>query len=348
MGGGAAPTQHAPPPQPSPARGAGRFRRVGVVLLLVAAIALAAWIATDPYRVIRAGFTRQRIAAGLSQGSIDVAGHHWIYAYSDDAPDTAPTIVMLHGFTGSKENWYPLARELRGRYRLLIPDLPGWGESERKASADYGFVAQAARVAAFIEAVSPRRPVVLLGHSMGGGIAALAAARYPRRVARVGLLDAAGVRFDDNRFGEEVLAGGNPFAVSDVATMRRYLDTVYHDPDAKPRIPWPVDRIYIARRIRDAAFEQAVLARIGRGGERFLPGHDAANIHQPALLLWCRQDAVIDPSALQLYAARIPQARRVLLDGCGHMSLMEKPHAVAHSVVELVQTPVLKPSEAKP
>ena len=54
---------------------------------------------------------------------------------------------MLHGFTGSKENWYPLAERLRGRYRLLVPDLPGWGESERKPDADYGYVAQDARVA---------------------------------------------------------------------------------------------------------------------------------------------------------------------------------------------------------
>ena len=316
---------------------------MAAALLVVFAVA----IASDPYRLVRAEFSRQRIAAGLSKGSVAVAGHRWVYAYSDDAPATAPTIVMLHGFTGSKENWYPLARELRGRYRLLIPDLPGWGESERQPGTDYGFVAQSARVAAFIAAVSPHEPVVLLGHSMGGGIAALTAARHSRLVSRVGLLAAAGVRFADNRFGEEVLAGRNPFAVSDVATMHRYLDTVYHDDAAKPWIPWPVDRIYIARRVRDAAFEQSVLERIGRGSERFLPGIEAANIHQPALLLWCRQDAVIDPSALRLYAARMPQARRVLLDGCGHMSLMEKPREVAQAVTSLVAIPVLT-SEAKP
>jgi abhydrolase domain-containing protein 6 len=51
---------------------------------------------------------------------------------------------------------------------------------------------------------------------------------------------------------------------------------------------------------------------------------------------------------LQLYAARIPQARRVLLDGCGHMSLMEKPREVAQAVSGLVDTPATKPSEAKP
>ena len=42
---------------------------------------------------------------------------------------------------------------------------------------------------------------------------------------------------------------------------------------------------------------------------------------------------MIDASALDLYAARIPQARKVLLDGCGHMSLMERPREVADAVV---------------
>ena len=172
---------------------------------------------------------------------------------------------------------------------------------------------------------------------VGGGIAALVAARYPELIDRVGLLDAAGVRFADNRFGEEVLAGRNPFEVRDVPTMHRYLDTVFHVDAAKPWIPWPADGIYIARRQREAAFEQAVLDRIGRGDERFLPGDEAAHIRQPALLLWCRQDAVIDPSALDLYAARMPQAAKVLLDGCGHMSLMEQPAAVADAVVALIE-----------
>ena len=320
-----------------------RALRLSHVLIAAAVMAAALFVVAavvvwrDPYAVVRAEFTRQRVAAGLSQASLRAAGHRWTYALSDDAPDRASTIVMLHGFTGSKENWYPLAERLRGRYRLRIPDLPGWGQSQRREGQDYGFVAQAERVAAFIGRVSPGEPVVLLGHSMGGGIAALVAARYPQRVARVGLLDAAGVRFNVNRFGEEVLAGRNPFAVSDDASLQRYIDTVFLDPAAKPWIPWPVSEAVIARRRRDAAFEQRVLDRIGRSDERFAPGAAAGDIDQPALLLWCRQDAVIDASALELYAARIPQAQRVLLDGCGHMSLMEQPDAVARAVQRLIE-----------
>ena len=321
-------------------------RMLKAVALLAAAFicAMAVWLWRDPLALVHAEFARQRWSAGLSLGQAQVAGHRWAYAVSEADVADAPTIVMVHGFTGSKENWYPLAVKLRGRYRLVIPDLPGWGDSERIEGADYGFVAQSERVAAFIDQVvragsakAGGSEVVLLGHSMGGGIVALAAANHPQDIARVGLFDAAGVRFKDNRFGEEVLAGKNPFAVTDEASLKRYIDTVFQVDSAKPSIPWPASRALVAWRRQQAPFEQAVLDKIGRGDQRFLPGEAASRIDQPALLLWCRQDQVIDASAIDLYGARMPQAMKVLLDGCGHMSIIERPDDVAAAVQLLIE-----------
>jgi len=322
-------------------------RRTRIAAVAAAAVlAVGGIVASDPYMLVRAQFQSQRLWSGLDVAETNAAGHRWVYAHADnvsvdasgDAPAGVTTVVMIHGFTGSKENWYPLAQRLHGKYRLLIPDLPGWGESERKPGMDYGFGAQTERVAAFIQALSPGKPVVLLGHSMGGGIAALVAARYPRLVAKVGLLDAAGVRFDENQFGLDVLAGKNPFAVTDEASLQRYIDIVFHRQQAKPWIPWPASSGLIEKRKRDAAFEQSVLDKIGRGPDQFTPGDEAANIHQPALLLWGRQDAVIDRSAMALYAAKMPQAREVLVDDAGHMSLMEQPAKVADAVVQLIDS----------
>ena len=106
---------------------------------------------------------------------------------------------------------------------------------------------------------------------------------------------------------------------------------------ARPWIPWPASRGYIDRRRAQASFEQDVLARIGRGPERFAPGDAAAGIGQPALLLWGAQDRVIDPSAMGLYAQRMPQATQVLIDDAGHMALMEHPDAVAAAVTALIE-----------
>lgn len=306
----------------------------GAILLL---LALIVW--RDPWLVVRTEFAKQRMLLGAERRETVVDDHRWVWVELPAERADAPTIVMLHGYTGSKENWYRLARALKGRYRMVIPDLPGWGESQRVDGADYGFVAQSARLAAFLlrPEVSGGKPVVLLGHSMGGGIAALTAARRPQAIARVGLLNAAGVRFDDNRFGLDVLAGRNPFAVTDRASLQRYFETVFEDRATMPHVPWPVDRLYIARRRDEAPFEQTVLDRIGRGPEALLPGEEAANILQPTLLLWCREDKVIHWSAMVRYAERIPHASQVLLEGCGHMSLMERPGETAEAVVLLVE-----------
>ncbi len=302
---------------------------LGVVLLL----------RHKPFLLLRLEGLRQRSGSGLHRRQAQVAGHRWTYLQRAATEPTAPTLLLLHGFTGSKENWLPLARALGTRYHLIIPDLPGWAESQRIAGEDYGFLVQAERVAAFAAHCVRRAgsECVLIGHSMGGGIAALAAALYPARFDRVGLLNAAGVRFADNAFGQTVLEGHNPFAVHDAASLRRYIDTAFLLERSKPRIPaWAVPLV-VAWRRREADFEQQVLARIGRGEEAFLPFEQAALIRQPVLLLYCVQDAVIDASALALYAQRLPQAIQVMLDGCGHMSIVEKPNDVAQAIATLIQ-----------
>lgn len=326
------------PETPAPAAARPSRWRALLLIWLPAALLLAivGGLIADPGLVVRGEFAKQRWLLGGESRSLVAAEHRWTYVVVEADRADAPTVVLLHGYTGSKENWYRMARALRGRYRLVIPDLPGWGQSERKPGANYGYIAQSRRMVAFLDALGGK-PVTLVGHSMGGGIAVLTAAAAPERVARLGLIASAGVRFADNRFATEVDAGRNPFAVSDEATLERYLSTVFHNRETRPPTPWPGSAIYIAQRRRDAAFELSVLARIGRGEERFLPGEAARDIAQPTLLLWCRQDAVIDHSAMAVYAARIAHASQITLEGCGHMAQMERPAESAAAIDLLIQ-----------
>ena len=302
----------------------------GIGLLGIAAV----W--RDPYRLVRAEYRRQARVLRFARRHAVIDDTRWAYVERTAVGPAAPTLVLLHGYTGSKENWFVLARALGRRYRLLAPDLPGWGDSTREADGDYGYAAQADRVASFLQRIGGG-PVVLVGHSMGGGIAAVVAARHPQLVSRLALLDASGVEFADNRFGLDVLDGQNPFGVVDRASLERYLGILFHQRASRPPIPWPAGHAVIAHRRREGAFEQSVLDHIGRGADRFLPATAAADIRQPTLLLWGAQDQVIDPSAMALFGARIAHARQVLLDDCGHMSLMEQPKAVAAAIATLVE-----------
>src|SRR5829696_8717210 len=95
-----------------------------------------------------------------------------------------PPLVLLHGFTQTRQSWRRTARALAGRYRAVIPDLPGHGQSlHRTPSFD--------ACAAYVRALTPAAPFTLAGYSMGGRIALHAAlALGPRIVERLVLVGA--------------------------------------------------------------------------------------------------------------------------------------------------------------
>src|SRR4051795_4146686 len=83
-----------------------------------------------------------------------------------------PPLVLLHGFTQTRQSWRRTANELAGRYRVIVPDLPGHGQSaHRTASFD--------AATAYIRALAPQTPFTLVGYSMGGRIALRAAFELP-------------------------------------------------------------------------------------------------------------------------------------------------------------------------
>jgi abhydrolase domain-containing protein 6 len=310
-------------------RARGRGLRRLLLALAAGIVAGVATLALWPNLALEAEYLRLRWLAGAVEHDVQVGEHRVRYL---EAGNGAP-LVLVHGFTGSKENWLPLMRLLKGRYRVIAPDLPGWGESERQPHGDYGFAAQGRRLGDFLDAVAPGQAVQLVGHSMGGGIAAVWAGLAPPGLHRLVLLDAAGVPFE-NDFSRRVGAGEHPFEVLDVAGLHRQIDLVFAQ---RPFLPWPADRALAAQRLAQQPFERAVLAQIaGNPDAAFLPGESARSIQAPTLLLWCRGDRVIDPAAASEYARRIGDNRIVLLEDCGHMPMMEQPQATAQALVEFL------------
>ena len=308
-------------------------RKALIAGTLGTALATVGFAATAPERVLQAEYARQRWLAGAALHRVDVAGHRWsVLEAGDRAAKDKPLIVLVHGFVGSKENWLPVMRELSRDYRLVAPDLPGWGESQRIGGIDYGPLAQMERLADYLRTLD-ETPALVVGHSMGGQLVGLLASRHPELVRRIGLMSSAGVTFEENAFANAVLAGENPYQVTTKPELRRFLNIVFADP---PFVPWPVDEALVRRRRADRDFEQRVLDAIGRGPEALLLEQELADIRAPALLLWCRDDKVIDVSAAETFARGLRESTTVLLSGCGHMPLMAQPKQVAEAVVSFV------------
>lgn len=103
-----------------------------------------------------------------------------------------PAVVLLHGSPGSNDEVAEIARHLAHRFRVLAPDLPGFGGSDRGVP-DYSFLAHAGYVRQLLDSLKIRR-AHLVGFSMGGGVILSLADLAPERVASLTLLSAIGVQ----------------------------------------------------------------------------------------------------------------------------------------------------------
>lgn len=133
------------------------------------------------------------------------------------------TLLFLHGSWTDSSQWTPVIEQLSARYHCLVPDLPGFGESERSPQ-HYSVETQVEALAEYLETLRIRQ-VYLVGHSLGGWIAASYALRYREQVKGLVLLSAEGlpVKAAQNRWRQaRWLVGRAPMWVA-VLRLARLL-----------------------------------------------------------------------------------------------------------------------------
>ena len=317
------------------ARVARRLKILGIAIIAVAVVALAVYLIA-PRVVLDGAITWQKWRDGLHEETVQVGNTRWVYVAG--GKKDGPPLVLLHGYGGSYANWLLAARYLTGNFRVIIPDLPGWGASTRLPNADYGYAAQVDRLHGFVEGLHLGK-MALAGHSMGGAIAGLYAAKYPKNIAALVLIDSAGVRFKKNAFVGELQAGKSPFDIDDRAGFQHLEAMLFADP---PTVPPRIQDVFIERSQQNRGFRDKVMREITAPDTRYALEPELADITAPTLAIWCMQDAIIDPSALDAIRKGLTHSSDIgvtQLQGCGHMSIMEKPREVARAITQFVLLP---------
>ncbi|MBP7370745.1 MAG: alpha/beta fold hydrolase, partial [Arenimonas sp.] len=178
-----------------------------LIALMVTLVLGIGFVYVFPEQAIQLEYARQRAMAGAELRSKTVNDERWSYLEAGQGE----LIVLVHGYTGSKENWLPIMRALAKTHRVIAVDLPGWGESEPITGKDYGPLAQAEQLSAFLKSEN-QAAALLVGHSMGGMIAGMLALDHPQQVQRLVLMSSAGVIPAQNEFARLSLQGKSPFA----------------------------------------------------------------------------------------------------------------------------------------
>jgi len=300
-----------------------KMKKIVILTPLVILLALVGVYFLFPAATVDLLRTAERSAGGLKQHSIDVEGLR--IAYLEGGKGDA--LVLLHGFGANKDNWTRFGKHLTPHFRVIAPDLPGFGESSADPDADYTISAQVERVKALIRALGIKS-LHLGGSSMGGTIAGAYASDYPEEVKGLLLLAPGGVASSEPSEMYRRLKEGkpNPLVAKSAEDYEHLLDFVFVK---RPFIPTVIKRYLIQEAIEhqplnSKIFKQLLSSRDVPPLEVLLNG-----LPVPTLIVWGTHDRVLHVSAAKILEAVMPNAKAAVMDAVGHLPMIEKPKETA-------------------
>jgi pimeloyl-ACP methyl ester carboxylesterase len=299
------------------------FRLVLVACALAASALLSGCESAGP-RMKESAYAMERSRAGLVRKELLLAdGTRIVYLEGG----TGAPLVLVHGFGADKDNFTRVSRWLVPHYRVIVPDLVGFGESAHLPDVDYRYAAQAQRLHAFVEALGLSR-VDLGGNSMGGGIAMSFAAQHPREVASLWLIDAAGIAEAPPSELVRIITstGTNPLMISKESDFPAFLKFVMVDP---PWIPASVMDVLARERIANQDLERKVFQQIATDSV----SGAVEGLQTPTLIVWGAEDRALSPGTVPVLQALLPNAQAIVMPHVGHAPMIERPKEAAEDYV---------------
>ncbi|MBC8072212.1 MAG: alpha/beta fold hydrolase [Deltaproteobacteria bacterium] len=270
-----------------------------------------------PARIVEVLLAARRRAARLRRGSVQIDGFTIPYLEGG----RGETVVLLHGFGDSKDSFVDAVHPLLAHHRVVMPDLPGFGEATYDPSFDHRLAHLAAILGRFIAGLGAER-VHLVGNSLGGALALRLAIDHPERFASLALIDAAGVEQPTpSPLQRKLDAGENPFVLGALEEYDAWIAFVMQ---RVPPMPWGVRRHLARAFLARAPIHAKVMDDLLRHEDDELTG-ELDRVRTPTLILWGSEDRLIDVSSAHVMQQRIPGAKLVVLHGVGHCPQYELP-----------------------
>lgn len=287
----------------------------------------------------------------------DLPGGSRVFFY--DSGGSGPAVFLLHGLQDEADTWRHVFAPLAARYRVVAPDLPGFGRSDKRPRG-YGAPYYADIAVALADYLRIDRFAVA-GNSLGAVIAEVVTLTRPERVSAMAALDgslrvvarpASNLNLIQQLFMLdhldrayfERLRAGPPEACYD--TLRPF----YADLDALPE----ADRDFLFQRVNERVWDEpqrlAALA-IQKGALPFflkagrrLAGRLPA-LKTPTLVVWGEQDRVFPLANARPRADAQPGAQLAILEGVGHLPQQERPERLLEAMLPFfdaaINTPIL-------
>ena len=264
-------------------------------------------------------------------------------AYRDEGTGS-DTLLLVHGMAGSSATWRYVLPELSSRYRVLAPDMPGHGASD-KPRGDYSLGAYAATLRDLLGALDVERATVV-GQSLGGGVALQLAYQYPRLCERLVLISSGGLGHEVSWMLRLLSAPGSELLLPLLAPpfVRNIGNSVGGWLASKGvRAPSAEETWSAYTSLADAPTRRAFL-RILRS---VVDPHGQAvsatsrlylSAAIPMQLIWGERDPIIPLAHARATHAALPESRLNILPGVGHYPHVQEPDAVVDIIETFLQS----------
>jgi len=245
-------------------------------------------------------------------------------------------VVLVHGFNLDGATWCANVEALAERHRVLVPDLWGQGYSTRDP-LDYGYPLFAEQLLQFLDVLKLER-VALVGHSMGGGTSALFALEHPERVARLVLVDAAGIPaplpFRARVFSWPGVAELLFALPTDAVRRKNLADYWIHRRELLT--PERLADFTRAQKIRGSS--RVLISILRRDFFNTLEGtyRELGKLGLPTLVVWGRQDAPVPLASGETIHRLLPGSRLEVLDPAGHLANFDQAERFNQLVLEFL------------
>ncbi len=256
----------------------------------------------------------------------DAAGVRTVYHESG----TGPTLVLIHGMFGDYTDWETVVEPLRRNFRVISPDLPGFGESE-KPDIEYDREFFIRWMHALFESLGVNK-ATLVGNSFGGEVALLYALAHPKRVARMVLVSSGGLRF----YGEDERALlREKFSVENLQALTPDThEFIFRPVFGEKGTAW---QRYLEK--QNAKLARADHAEYARALHRCMNlafslyfDEELEHLRMPVLLVWGDRDIVFPIPLAEKALRKLRNGEFVLLERAGHAPQLENPDGFVAAV----------------
>ncbi|MGC2237782.1 MAG: alpha/beta fold hydrolase [Pyrinomonadaceae bacterium] len=233
-----------------------------------------------------------------------------------EAGDAAkPAVILLHGLGGQAENWQFNIAALAANYHVFAPDQIGFGKSDRPM-LKYRVGTYVDFLDKFMSELKIEK-ASLVGNSLGGWVAALAAIKYPNRVERIVLADAAGIK--PSEIDLKLVYSLN-YSTRD--EVRALVKMVFYNQAIFGSDIFVEQSLSLRVAANDGYTINSLIESIKRD-EDFLDTQ-LAGIKKPTLIIWGKQDGLLKLADGEKFNKGIAGSQLIVFDQCGHVPQVEK------------------------